>query len=74
MHESILIETDCYHEILILKQQHAKSVTDAFILTKFTLENSNTFKIEHALLTSCVAIFAIDVVPAYITSQLISPK
>ena len=40
------------HEIVILKQQNAKIITDASIWVKLISKNSNTLEIENSLLTS----------------------
>ena len=59
----------CFQEILILKQQNVKSVTDAFILVKFISKNSNMLEIKHSLLNSPILSFpAMD----FISGQLIS--
>ena len=57
MHGSIPIKTYRFQEIVILKQQNAKSVTDASICGKFISKNSNSLEIlEHCLLNSPVII------------------
>ena len=43
-------KTNCFHEIVIKKQQLAKSVMDTFVLVQFTSKISNTFRIKHSLL------------------------
>ena len=45
-----------FQEIVILKQQNAKSVTDTSIWVKFISKNSNTSQIEHSLLYSPIII------------------
>ena len=57
-----------FQEIVILKQQNVKSVTDASIWKKFISKNSNTLEIEHSLLNSPIIINAMY----FISGQLIS--
>ena len=67
MHGSISIEAHRFQEILILKQQNVKSVTDASIWVTFISENSK--EIEHSLLYSLLLSFlAVD----FISGLLIS--
>ena len=47
-------KTYCFQEIVILKQQNAKSVTDASIWVMIISKNSNTLGKEHGLLSSSI--------------------
>ena len=56
MHGSISIKTYRFQEIVITKQQNAKSVTDASIWVKFISKSSITLDIEDSLLYSPIII------------------
>ena len=45
-----------FQEIMILKQQNVKRVTDALVSVKFIFKNSNMLLIEHSLLNSPIII------------------
>ena len=56
-----------------ISQFRVNSVSDAFISTKFTSKDSNTFEIQHSLYNLLLAIFCYGWGSANVTSQLNSP-
>ena len=49
-------KTYSFQEMVILKQQNAKSIMDASLWVIFISKNSNTLEIEHSLLNSPIMI------------------